>query len=74
MITRADILVLGLSAAIIGGLVGGILLFAGMSLVMGGQNAGWIAMLLSSPICGAIGYWMAKRLANKHGLLASKKR
>jgi hypothetical protein len=55
MITRAEILVLGLSAAIIGGLVGGILLFAGMTLVMGGQNAGWIAMLLASPVCGGIG-------------------
>ena len=73
MITRAEILVLGFSAAIIGGLAGGILLFTGMTLVMGGQNAGWIAMLVASPVCGGIGYWMAKRLANKHGLAPRKR-
>jgi hypothetical protein len=73
MITRADILVLGLSAGVIGGLAGGILLFAGMTLVMDGKNSGWIAMLLAGPVCGGIGYWMARRLANRVGLAARKR-
>ncbi len=68
MITRADILVLGLYTSILGGLAGGILLFAGMTMVMGGQNIGWLFMLLSSPVCGAIGFFLARRAADRGGL------
>ncbi len=68
MITRADILVLGLRTAVIGGLAGGILLFVGMTLVMSGQNIGWLPMLLSGPVCGLIGYLFARSLANRVGL------
>jgi hypothetical protein len=74
MITRAEILVLGLSAAVIGGLLGGILLFAGMNLVMQGRNIGWLLMLSTAPVCGGIGYWKAKRLADKHALPARVKK
>ena len=74
MITRADILVLGLRTAVIGGLVGGILLFAGMNLVMSHQNIGWLPMLLSGPVCGGIGYLFARNLANRAGLAAKTKR
>ena len=72
MITRADILVLGLRAAVIGGLAGGILLFVGMNLVMSGQNIGWVPMLLSGPVCGGIGFLLARSLANRAGLMKKR--
>lgn len=68
MIKRADILVLGLQAAGFGGLVGGMLLFTGMNLVMGGQNAGWLLLLGAAPITGGIGLLLARRLARRLGL------
>ena len=65
MITRPDLLVLGLTASVIGGLVGGILLFAGMNLIITGQNGGWLLLLLTGPVCAAIGWVLASRLARK---------
>lgn len=62
MITRPDLLILGLRASVIGGLVGGILLFAGMNLIMTGQNLGWLLLLLTAPACMAIGWLLANRL------------
>jgi hypothetical protein len=65
MITRPDILVLGIRASVIGGLVGGILLFTGMNLIMSGQNAGWVLLLLTAPVCMGIGWLLAKGLAKR---------
>ena len=65
MITRPDLLVLGITASVVGGLVGGILLFTGMNLIVGGQNAGWVLLLLTGPVCGLIGWYLARRLAKK---------
>ncbi len=65
MITRPDILVLGITASVIGGLFGGILLFVGMTLIMSGQNAGWLLLLATAPVCTAIGWWLARRVARK---------
>ena len=65
MITRPDILVLGITASVIGGLVGGILLFTGMNLIVDGRNAGWVLLLATGPVCGGIGWYLARRLARK---------
>lgn len=65
MITRPDILVLGITASIFGGLVGGMLLFTGMNFIMTGQNAGWILLLGTAPACGLIGWYLARRLNKK---------
>ena len=65
MITKPDILVLGLTAAVIGGLAGGILLFTGMNLIITGQNLGWALLLATGPVCAAIGWLLAKRLCRK---------
>jgi hypothetical protein len=69
MITRADLLILGLSAGVLGGLAGGILLFAGMEMIMGGNNGGWILMLLAGPVCGGIGIVLARWAAKRAGLV-----
>jgi len=65
MITRADILYLGLAAGVIGSLVGGMLLGVGIALVEGGVPAGWLLLLPAAPGGAIPGYILAKRLARR---------
>jgi hypothetical protein len=65
MITRADILVLGLTAGVVGSLVGGMMLGIGMGLVIGGQHLGWLLVMPAAPVAGGIGYVLARKLARK---------
>jgi hypothetical protein len=65
MVTREDILVLGLTAGVIGSLVGGMMLGIGLGLVIGGQHLGWLLLLPAAPVAGIIGYLLARRLANR---------
>jgi len=67
MITRSDILVLGLTAGVIGSLVGGLMLGVGLGLVIGGQHLGWLLVLPAAPTAGALGYILARKLAKKLG-------
>ena len=63
MVTRAEILVLGLTAGVIGSLVGGLMLGIGLGLVTQGAHAGWVLVLPAAPAGGLLGYFLAKRLA-----------
>jgi hypothetical protein len=63
MVTRADILVLGLSAGVSGSLVGGLMLGIGMNLVTAGVNIGWLLLLPAAPAGGLVGWLLARRLA-----------
>ncbi|WP_245185714.1 hypothetical protein [Falsiroseomonas frigidaquae] len=65
MVTREDILILGLSAGVVGSLVGGMMLGIGMGLVIGGQHLGWLLLLPAAPVAGLIGYVQARRLAKR---------
>jgi hypothetical protein len=67
MVTRNDIVLLGLSASITGGLVGGLLLGCGGVLVVEGANIGWLLMIPAAPVSGAIGWLMGRRLAAQIG-------
>ena len=67
MVTRAEILVLGLTAGVIGCLVGGLLFGIGMGLVVQRMHMGWLLVLPSAPIAGLIGYMLARKLARKLG-------
>ncbi len=62
-VTREEILVLGLTAGVVGSLVGGLTLYAGLALVVAGSHAGWILALPAAPLGGALGYILARRLA-----------
>ena len=64
-VTRADILVLGLTAGTVGSLVGGLMLGIGLGLVVNGAHAGWVLVLPAAPVAGMLGYWQARRLARK---------
>jgi hypothetical protein len=65
MVTREEILVLGLTAGVVGGLVGGMMLGIGMGLVVGGQHLGWLLLLPGGPVAGLLGYLLARKLAAK---------
>jgi hypothetical protein len=65
MITRGDMLMLGIASGVTGGLVGGMLLGVGMFLAANGANAGWLLMLPAAPASGLIGWLLARRLARQ---------
>lgn len=65
MVTRADIIWLGVSAGVIGSLVGGMLLGIGMNLVVGGQPLGWLLMLPGAPASAIPGWLLARRLVRQ---------
>lgn len=65
MITRADIIWLGVSAGVIGSLVGGMMLGIGMSLIINGAPIGWLVMLPGAPVSAIPGWLLARRLARQ---------
>jgi hypothetical protein len=65
MIQRPDLLMLGISAAVTGCLIGGMLLGVGMFLAANGANIGWLLMLPAAPMSGLIGWILARRLARQ---------
>jgi hypothetical protein len=67
MVTREEILVLGLTAGVVGSLVGGLMLGVGLGLVVGGQHLGWLLLLPAAPVSGLLGYMLARKLAARLG-------
>ncbi len=65
MITRSDIIWLGVSSAVSGALVGGLLLGIGMSLAAYGQPLGFLLIIPGAPVAGAIGWVLSRRLAKQ---------
>ncbi len=65
MVTRAEILVLGLTAGVIGSLVGGLMLGVGLGLAVQGAHIGWVLVLPAAPVSGMLGYLLARRLAKQ---------
>jgi hypothetical protein len=65
MISRADIIWLGVSAGVIGSLVGGMMLGIGISLVINGAPIGWLLLLPGAPASAIPGWLLARRLARQ---------
>jgi len=65
MVTREEILVLGLTAGVIGSLVGGLMLGVGLGLAVQGAHIGWLLVLPAAPVAGGLGYLLARRLAKR---------
>jgi hypothetical protein len=63
MITRADLLMLGIASGVSGGLIGGMMLGVGMFLAANGANIGWLLMLPAAPASALVGWILARRLA-----------
>ena len=64
-VSREEILVLGLTAGVVGSLVGGLTLYAGLALVVAGSPAGWLLALPAAPLGGGLGYLLARKLASR---------
>ena len=64
-LTREEILILGLTAGVVGSLVGGLMLGIGLGLVVNGAHAGWVLVLPAAPVAGLLGYVLARKLARK---------
>ena len=62
---RSDIIWLGVSSAVSGALVSGLLLGLGLSLAGNGQPIGLLFIIPAAPIAGAIGWWLARRQAKQ---------
>ena len=65
VVSRADILWLGISSAVIGCLVGGMMLGIGMDLIVNGQPLGWLLMLPGAPVSAVPGWLLGRRLARQ---------
>ena len=65
MIKRSDIIWLGISSAVAGALVGGLLLGLGLSLAGNGQPIGLMFIVPAAPVAGGIGWLLARRMATR---------
>ena len=65
MISRGDILWLGISSGVIGSLVGGMMLGIGLDLIVNGQPLGWLIMLPGAPVAAIPGWLLARKLAQQ---------
>jgi hypothetical protein len=65
MATREDILILGLTAGVLGSLTGGLMLGLGLGLVSQGAHIGWLLVLPAGPVAGLLGYVLARRLVKQ---------
>ncbi len=67
MITRGDLLWLGIASGVSGGLIGGLMLGIGMDLMVNGQPLGLLLITPGAPVSAVIGWLMARRLAKQLG-------
>jgi hypothetical protein len=67
MVTRGDIIWLGIAAGVSGGLIGGGMLGVGMTLALTGQPLGLVLVCIGGPASALIGWLMARRLARQLG-------
>jgi len=65
MVSRGDILWLGISSGVIGSLVGGMMLGIGLDLIVNGQPLGWLIMLPGAPVSAIPGWLLARKLAQQ---------
>jgi hypothetical protein len=65
MVTRGEILWLGIASGTTGGLIGGMMLGIGMDLAVNGQPWGILLICIGGPASALIGWLMARRLARQ---------
>ena len=65
MITRGDILCLGMASGVTGGIIGGSMLGIGFDLMVNGQPFGLIPIIIGGPSSALIGWLMSRRLAKR---------
>ncbi len=65
MITRGEIIWLGVASGVTGGIIGGSMLGVGMDLMANGQPFGLIPIIIGGPCSAIIGWLLSRRLAKR---------
>ena len=65
MVSRSDILWLGVASGVTGSLIGGLMLGIGMDLIVNGQPWGWLLLLPAAPASALPGWMLARKLARQ---------
>lgn len=65
MVSRSDILWLGVASGVTGSLIGGMMLGIGMDLIVNGQPWGWLLLLPAAPAAALPGWMLARKLARQ---------
>ncbi len=65
MVTRSDIIWLGVSAGVTGSLIGGLMLGVGMDLIVNNQPLGWLLLLPAAPAAALPGWLLARKLSRQ---------
>jgi hypothetical protein len=65
MITRSDIIWLGVAAGVTGSLIGGMMLGIGMDLIVNGAPGGWLLLLPAAPVAAVPGWLLARKLSRQ---------
>jgi hypothetical protein len=65
MVSRSEVIWLGISAGVSGCLIGGMMLGIGMDLVVNGQPLGWLLLLPGAPVSAIPGWLLARKLARQ---------
>ena len=65
MVSRSDILWLGVASGVTGSLIGGMMLGIGMDLIVNGQPWGWLLLLPAAPASALPGWMLARKLVRQ---------
>ena len=65
MVSRSDILWLGVASGVTGSLIGGMMLGIGMDLIVNSQPWGWLLLLPAAPASALPGWMLARKLARQ---------
>jgi hypothetical protein len=65
MISRSDLLWLGVASGVTGSLVGGMMLGVGLILIVNGAPIGWLLLLPGAPVSALPGWLLARKLARQ---------
>ena len=65
MITRGEILWLGIASGTTGGLIGGTFLGIGISMLLSGMPVGLLLICVGAPASALIGWLLSRRLARQ---------
>ncbi len=67
MITRGEVVWLGVSSGVVGALLGGLLLGIGMDLMVNGQPLGLLMVMPAAPLAALPGWLLGRQLARQIG-------
>ena len=65
MVTRADLLMLGITSSVSGGLIAGLLFGIGLGEMIAGVHMGLLLIVVAAPLSASVGWFMGRRLARQ---------